>query len=372
MRVSGVDMTLRRGHDLPMKTTKAFSGAGASAVTRIQAAIDRHLANPSSATELEAVNVKVGPQTRAHLDGTLGASLSYRDVLLIQLAWGLENEGLDHTKPPAGARSASKLVTTLLHARHIAARKEVYQTLAKGNRSGTLLAGNVASYDALLPWLNDASREEREALFELLTLRMAISARPVQPMPTLARANLTFVKVAGFLGDLLGSGSGGVYEQFAVAAVLSAMIDEFGLGGQGALRVETKNINASDASAGTAADVQIMRGGKVEEAFEVSASDWKPKVAQAVAAARNAEIPRAHVVAYGGDLEQLDELLGASTTDVTVIDLRDLLRVMVAILKKPAREDALRKFYDLIDQKQTNVALVNRYVDLLRSHALTA
>ncbi|MDQ7813372.1 hypothetical protein, partial [Brevundimonas sp.] len=289
-------------------------------------------------------------------------------------AWGLENDAFDHTRPPVGARTASRLVTQLLHARHIAARKEVYQTLAKGNRSGTLLAGNVPSYDALLPWLNEASREEREAVFELLTMRMALDARPVKPMPALARANLTFVATAQFMDELLGSGSGGVFEQFAVAAVLSALIDEFGLGGQGsrALRVETKNINASDASAGTAADVQIMQGGRVEEAFEVSASDWKPKVAQAVTAARNAELPRAHVLAYGGNLEVLGELLGDSTTDVTVIDVRDLLRVMLAVLKKPAREDALRKLYDLVDQKQTDVELVNRYVDLLRSHSLAA
>lgn len=357
-----------------MSSSRAFSGAGASVVLRIESAIDRHLSGERSVEEWEAKKATIAPETVARLEGTLRAPLSYRDVLLIQLAWGLENDGIDHTRPPVGARGASRLVTSLLQARHIAARKEVYQTLAKGNRSGTLLAGNVPSYDELLPWLNDAGRDEREALFDLLTFRMALDARPVQPMPALARANLTFVAVARLMNDLLGSGSGGVFEQFAVAAVLSALIDEFGLGGQGtrALRVETKNINASDASAGTAADVQIMQGGRVEEAFEVSASDWKPKVAQAIAAARNAELPRAHVLAYGGNLEALEELLGDSTTDVTVIDVRDLLRVIVAILKKPAREDALRKLYDLIDQKQTDVGLVNRYVELLRSHALTA
>lgn len=359
-------------HDLLMTSSAKFSGAGASAVSRIEKAIDRHLSKGPSIEAWETLKATVAAETVTRLEETLRASLSYRDVLLIQLAWGLENDGFDHTRPPVGARPASRRLTSLLHARHIAARKEVYQTLAKGNRSGTLLAGNVPSYDALLLWLNEAGSEEREALFELLTMRMALDARPVQAMPTLARANLTFVAVARFLNDLLGSGSGGVFEQFAVAAVLSALIDEFGLGGQGSLRVETKNINASDASAGTAADVQIMRGGRVEEAFEVSASDWKPKVTQAVTAARNAELPRAHVLAYGGDLEVLEELLGESTTDVTVIDVRDLLRVIVAILKKPAREDALRKLYDLIDQKQTDVELVNRYVDLLRSHALTA
>lgn len=352
--------------------SKEFSGAGAAAVSLIATSIDEHLSREELSAHVAALEGELAPTALTKLNGTMDASLSYRDVLLIQLAWGLGVEGFDHTKPPHGARPASKTVTTLLHARHIPARKEVYQTLAKGNRSGSLMAGNVLAFDQLLLQLNSMPADQRTILFELLTARMAHIARPVEPMPQLARADLSFVKVAAFLDELLSSGSGGVYEQFAVAAFLGSLIEEFGLSGVGGLRVETKNINAADASAGTAADVQVMRGGKVEEAFEVSASDWRPKVGQAIAAARNAELPRAHVLAYGGDLAQLGDQLGSSTTDVTVIDVRDFLRVMIGIMKKPAREEALKKLYDLIDQKQTDVERVNRFVAMLGRHALTA
>ena len=348
-----------------------FSGAGAAAVSRIAAALDAHAASEDLPATISALEAVVDASVLATLQAVLAAPLSYRDILLIQIAWGLGEAGFDHTMAPHGARPASRQVTTLLQTRHIPARKEVYQTLAKG-RSGSLVAGSVPAFTEMLVHLNTLDVEARTDLFQLLTARMALIARPVQPMPTLARADLTFVRVARFIDELLSSGSGGVYEQFAVAAFLSAVIEEFGLSGVSGLRVETKNINATDASAGTAADVQIMRGGRVEEAFEVSASDFRPKVSQAIAAARNAELPRAHVLAYGDNLEHLSELLEASTTDVTLMDVRHFLRVMIGILKKPAREEALRKLYDLIDQKQTVVERVNRYVEMLGRHALTA
>jgi hypothetical protein len=180
------------------------------------------------------------------------------------------------------------------------------------------------------------------------------------------------VKVVGLLDALLAIPSGGAYEQFAVAAFVEALIDEFGLGGVGGLGVRTKNINASDASAGTAADVQVMRGNKIEEAFEVSASDWRGKVAQAIQAARNSDLPRVHILAYVDNLEGLAEALGATTTDVTVIDVKVFLRSLVALMKKPAREVALRLLYDHIERRQPDIARVNAYVGLLRSHSLAA
>lgn len=369
-----MDESPPRGHslgDMATVNSSKFGGAGAFAVDRIEAAIDSHLARSDLSQQLVTLTSQVPDTALGELDAVLDAKLSYRDVLLIQLAWGLDEDSFDHTLAPAGARSASKQVTGLLTARHINARKEVYQTLGKG-RSNVLTAGPVEAFNHLLARLNAMTADERAGIFQLLTARMAITARPVEPMPVLARADLTFVRVSGFLDALLSSGSLGVYQQYAVAAFLSAVIEEFGLGGVGGLRVETKNINATDASSGTAADVQIMRGGKVEEAFEVSASDFRPKVGQAITAARNAELPRAHVLAYGENLEQLGDLLENSTTDVTLMDVRHFLRVMVGIMKKPAREEALRKLYDLIDQKQTDVELVNRYVALLSRHALTA
>ena len=191
-------------------------------------------------------------------------------------------------------------------------------------------------------------------------------------MPELSRLNLTFSNIVSALDDLLSIPSGGAHEQFAVAAFLEALIDEFGLSGVGALNVKTKNINASDASAGTAADVQIMRGNKVEEAFEVSASGWRDKLQQAIMAARSADLTRVHILSHVEDLQGLAELLGESTTDVSVIDVKTFLRTLVAVLKKPAREVAMVRLYELLDRNQADPARVNAYVELLRRHSLVA
>ena len=188
---------------------------------------------------------------------------------MIQLAWGLEQGGLDHTQKGDGARSPRGPIAKALAARHIPAVKDAYQNI--GKNTANLARGNVPAFDDLLRWMNDASEAERQSALDLVTATAASTARPVLPMPEVAKcANLTFVNVVSALDELLAVPSGGAHEQFAVAAFLEALIDEFGLAGVGALSVRTKNINASDASAGTAADVQVMRGNRVEEAFEVS------------------------------------------------------------------------------------------------------
>ncbi len=157
-----------------------------------------------------------------------------------------------------------------------------------------------------------------------------------------------------------------------MAAFLEALIDEFGQGGVGGLAVRTKNINAADASAGTAADIQVVRGNRIEEAFEVSASDWRAKVSQAILAARSADLPRIHILAYVDSLDGLVEALRTTNTDVTVIDVRVFVRSLAAIIKKPAREVALRLLYDHLERRQPDIVRVNNYVELLRRHALTA
>jgi hypothetical protein len=136
--------------------------------------------------------------------------------------------------------------------------------------------------------------------------------------------------------------------------------------------VKTKNINASDASTGASADVQIMRGSEILEAFEVSASDWRGKVSQAIAAARNIGTYRAHVLAYGDDLAGLDEALNDTTADISVMDVRGFVRLQIGVLKKPNRAAALVRLYELIETNQPDVERVNAYVKLLSRHGLTA
>jgi len=333
----------------------------------IQVQLDALVGAPDTVASLRR---QLDASAVALLDAALRAPISYRDGLFIQLAWGLEEPGFDHTLKGGGARSTAKRFAIGLKERHIPAVADAYQNI--GKNSPNLARGNVSAFDDLLRWMNTAPQGEREMLLTLLAATVALTARPVDPMPSLARADLTFVNVVGLLDALLAIPSGGAHEQFAVAAFVEALIDEFALGGVGGLGVRTKNINASDASAGTAADVQVMRGNKIEEAFEVSASDWRGKVTQAIQAARNSDLPRVHILAYVDSLAGLAKALESTTTDVTVIDIRVFLRSLVALMKKPAREVALRLLYDHIERKQPEVARVNAYVALLRSHALTA
>jgi hypothetical protein len=339
--------------------------------TRVISTIDKWLGDEGNiAAGIASIRSALGGDTLSLVDGALAASNSYRDGVLIQLAWGIEQPSFDHTQKGEGARSAAGSIAKALATRHIPTVKDAYQNI--GKNTSNLARGNVSAFDDLLRWMNGAAEEKRLALLDLVAATVAATARPVLPMPQLARINLTFANVVSALDELLDTPSGGAHEQFAVAAFLEALIDEFGLSGVGALGIKTKNINASDASAGTAADVQVMRGNKVEEAFEVSASGWRDKLDQAMQAAKNADLNRVHILSHVENLEGLSELLGDNTTDVTVIDVKTFLRTLVAVLKKPAREAALVRLYEHLDRKQPDTSRVNAYVGLLGRHSLTA
>lgn len=344
------------------------------AAARIIDALDAYLAAPEAAeADLSRLAQSLPAPLRERADVVLTKAPSYRDVTLIQLAFGLETIGeFDHTLAATGARDSGKLVGAATRARHIRSVKDAYQNI--GKNYDNLIRQNVVEYDELLTMLNEATPEQRLDLFSYLLAATAITARPVLAMPPLARGELTFAKVSGFLDALLATGSGGAYEQFATAAFLEALLDEFGLSGGigGGLSIKTKNINASDASSGATADVQIMRGNKIEEAFEVSASGWQLKVAQALISAREVDLSRVHILAYGNDLTGLTDALAGTNTDVSVMDVRSFLRTLVGILKKPAREVALRRLYDLLVHNQPDMERVNRLVGFLSSHALTA
>ncbi len=356
-----------------MATSSAAQPARTSArvVERLLDHLDRHLSTLEGApAHIKVLRTVLPADAIALLDAALKAPLSYRDGVFIQLAWGLEEPGFGHTLKGDGARSAAKDFATALSARHIPGVKDAYQNIGKNTTN--LARGNVPAFDDLLRWMDTAAPETRERLLDLLSAIVALTARAVLPMPTLATVELSFRKVASLLDDLLKLPSGGAYEQFAVAALLQAVIDQFDMGGVGRLHVKTKNINASDASTGASADVQIMRGSEILEAFEVSASDWRGKVSQAIAAARNIGTYRAHVLAYGDDLAGLDEALNDTTADISVMDVRGFVRLQIGVLKKPNRAAALVRLYELIETNQPDVERVNAYVKLLSRHGLTA
>lgn len=347
---------------------------GPSVTAYILATLDAHLSDLAGAANLVAgAQDQLPDQVMANASAVLGGKggLSYRDGLLIQLAWGLVGPaGHDHTQRGEGGRGVSQALGRANAVRHIPKVNDAFENI--GKNSPNLTRGNVTEFDDLLRWMNGATHEQRAQLFAFAAATVAVTARPVLPMPTLRPVELTFGRVTALLDDLLATPSGGAHEQFAVAAFLGALIDQFGLGGVGALNVRTKNINASDASSGTAADVQILRGGRIEEVFEVSANDWRQKIDQAVQAARKAGLPNAHILAHGGETSDLISRLAGQTVDVSVIDVGSFLRTLCAILRPPAREDALRRLYDSIDKLQPDIGLTNGFVSLLRRHALTA
>jgi len=346
---------------------------GQSVSQSIEAALSALLSAPATAKATVAdAKIELPSDVAAKLDVVLGLrEVSHRDGIIIQLAFGLADATLDLTKRPEGGRSVAQRLGALFKASHIKGVADAYQNIAKNTEE--LCRGNQADFDDVLRWANGITTDVRETAFKFVLASVALTARPVQPMPSLNRGELTFYKVAKLLDELLNIPSGGAHQQFSVAAFLHALIEEFGMGGPGGLRIETKRLNASDASSKTAGDIQILRGNRVEEAFEITGNDWATKIESASRALKDADLQRAHIVAAVGSsfFKEADQL-GQVNIDLSVIDIAALLRTLTAVMRKPAREAALTRLHDYLDRYQPDIDRVNAYVDLLRKHGLTA
>lgn len=178
--------------------------------------------------------------------------------------------------------------------------KDAFQTLGKGN--SRLDGLDRESWRRLLSWASiEATLDEVNAAFNYFAEGMAALARPLPPMPELITRRLTFPALAALFDKLLDRPSRGAHEQFILAALLSAAAEA-----DGAFRVETKALNAADASARAVADIQVWRRGVLEEAFEVSANRWQTKLAQAAQTRERADLPRIHVIAVAGTATGVD------------------------------------------------------------------
>src|SRR6202011_2537625 len=129
--------------------------------------------------------------------------------------------------------------------RHIPAVADAYQNIAKN--STDLARGNIPSFDNFLRWASKTGVDRRAlgAAFEYVCSKVAATSRPVSPMPRLDLSALTFSNVSGLFGAMLNTPSEGAHEQFIIAALLHALIQQTDAGGY---RVETKKLNSSDAS----------------------------------------------------------------------------------------------------------------------------
>jgi hypothetical protein len=308
--------------------------------------------------------------TADRLSQILSASHSYRDGALIQIAYALSAEGsedgADLRHRQEGGRNVAKSLGALLAELHVPGIKDAFQNI--GKNSTNLVRGNVEAFDELLGWMNVASVDQLRIVFDFLASTTALMARPVLPFPALDTSSLTFARMVQIINGLLAKASGGAYEQFLLAAFVHGLIDEYSMAGREGVHVETKNINASDASSRSASDVQIKRGNRFEEAFEVTANHWSAKPLDAVALMKAHDLARIHVAAKvdGGALSDVSALLTLpSNADVSVLDLRALLHGLSAFMRKPARAVALRRLYELLDRHQHDIERTNGYVRLL-------
>ncbi len=337
------------------------------AVELVASILDSLLLNAGGSDQ--AVDARALAAALPLLEGTLQAAQSYRDGAIIQIASGLTADGqhFDHRQRAPGGRGIAKSLGSLMRKRHIPAVTDAFQNI--GKNVDNLARGNVAHFDSLLLWANAASAGDRRAALTFLLAKAASTARSIRPLPRILTARLTFAATLKVLRDILAEGSGGAMEQYSVAAIMEALLGEWSIGG---MRVQTKRLNASDASSGTAGDVEILTLGRVDEAFEVSANDWRTKIDQAADVARGRGLDRAHVVAHAtaGDIISSLDVLEQAGGDVSVLDIRSLLMTGVAILRKPGRERFLMRLHEYLAHMVADVGPANRLVAVLEANAL--
>lgn len=304
-------------------------------------------------------------------DVLTSAPVSYRDGLMIQLAYALLSaQPLDLTKRHPGARSVAAQLGKFLGAHHIRAVADAYQNIAKN--STNLARGNIASFDEFLGWASGplASQEALSAVFHYVCAMVASTSRPVLPMPKLDLGALTFSKVSGLFSAMLNTPSEGAHEQFIIAALLHGLIRQ---ADAAAYRVETKKLNSSDASSKVAGDIQILTGSRTIEAYEVTANDWGTKLDKAGKTIRDHDLSRLHIVAKVNPAEH-DAMLNKISQlrdDVSVIEIRSYAAAITSALTRQFRAVALERLYEFLDRYQGVVERVNAYVTLLESWGLT-
>ncbi len=312
---------------------------------------------------------------KCNIDAILSLSkgVSYRDGVILQLAYGLCGSQ-DLTRRRRGARTVAQRLGQLFSDIHIKSVKDAYQNIAKNTPD--LVRGNFLQFDDFLQWiaaLSETSKVEHRKLlndsFDYTCASVAATARPVEQFPELEQGKLTFSAVLGLLEDLLSKRSQGSYEQFTVAALLHAFIE---LAPATGYRVETKSINASDKSSRSAGDIQILAGNRVIEAFEVTAGDWQEKFAGAPRVIREHDLGRLHIVAPIECHEKVLPALSEAIDDVSVLELHSFVATLVSSLTKPKRYVALERLYQLLERCQPDIDRVNRYVRLLKKRSLAS
>jgi hypothetical protein len=166
------------------------------------------LADPiAAAATRDATAAALSEKARANIDAVLAHDApSYREAFLIQAAFGLCQPGLDLCMRQEGGRGVAASFARLLRRGHIRATADAFQNIGKNVIN--LARGNVPEFDQLLGWATEASPAELAAGFDYAMTILALTARPVLPMPEVASAKLTFFKMTRLLEALLDQPSG--------------------------------------------------------------------------------------------------------------------------------------------------------------------
>lgn len=316
------------------------------------------------------------------LDELLSKVSAKRDAALINLATAVV-QGSTATIGLAtdAQRTISKDLADILSDLKIERREESFQTVAKGSTDLLSLSGRTGPGRAFSPLLRLATGKQLDEVAEMVRYMaecIAATARDLPPMPALDHHQLSFDRVVGILDQILDTPSNGVFEQFVFASFLGAVADDVG-----GLRVSTQNINAADASSGAAADVGLWGGGRLIEAYEVTAADWTTKISKAARMVLDQDLPRAHIVSPcvpPSASEIRTQIIGAAlpagvnatTLDISVLDIRHEARSLVHRLPRLGRRVALMKLYEHLVERQPHAENVVRYVNAVATSGAVA
>jgi len=251
-------------------------------------------------------------------------------------------------------------------------------------RSGYLAAqAHTPAVAALVRWISAEGRTlaELKALFDNVAIAVAADAFVVPPLPELDVPAFAFPAFIELVDRLLATQSQGAFEQYLFAALLTQYMET---ATERRLRVVTKPLFQSDASAGTAGDVDVRAGQNLEAVYEVTANNWRTKLPQAIDALVERDEITSITILAGDSLDEANQLMleleqralppgvQAARLDIAVLAVKEECRSLAAKLGKRDRSRSITHLYDyLVKFCKAKPELVSDLIDALDQTGLT-
>ncbi len=281
---------------------------------------------------------------------------------------------LQTTNRLSGDRAVSQYVSVVLKRYNIPATDGAMQSSTYRGGYQALQASDPAVGEFLV-WMAGADLEAVNGLFTRLARSLAEQELAFAELPALEVDAFGFVAMRALIERLRAKPSGGAFEQYLVAALLS---EEFALA-HPSWRVGTKSVGAPDTSARTTGDVEVRRKQRLEYAIEVSAHDWRDKVGQAAQTARRTHAQQVTVVAPAPGLTSdhlavaVAEAGAPAGVDIAVVDLGAFLDAVSSRLRPVSRAAAVRAVHrHLVTWGRTRPDLVAHLVEAVNALGLTS